>query len=130
MDRQNANMNLIEQFRSEHPHENRIWRFFSDSDHQWRWERLAFDGTVLEHSESGYPQYESCMANAGDKGYVFLASLSSTKPKSTSPKKKRSYTLLTTKHRKQVAKCAPRESLNKSPELLSEVRIDTRRGER
>jgi hypothetical protein len=98
---QNANMNLIEQFRSEHPHANRIWRFFSDPDHQWRWERLAFDGTVLEHSESGYPQYESCMANACEKGYVFLAS-SSTKPEDRSPKKKRSYIRFPTKGQKQV----------------------------
>ena len=83
-------MRLIERFYSENKHVNLIWRFYSDSAHQWRWERLAFDGTVLEHSASGYPQYEACLASACEKGYVMLPSLS-TKPESTSPKAKRSY---------------------------------------
>ena len=95
------NTNPIVPLYPEKTPENRIWRFFSDSDHQWRWERLAFDGTVLEHSESGYPQYESCMANACEKGYVFLPS-SSTKREDKSPKKKRSYIKFPTKGQKQV----------------------------
>ena len=82
---------------------NLIWRFYSDSAHQWRWQRLAFDGTVLEQSKSGYSQYETCMANACERGYVFLPALS-TKPKSTAPKIKRSYMRLATKGRKQVSK--------------------------
>jgi hypothetical protein len=97
-------MNLITRLQSETPPEKRIWRFFADSDHQWRWERLAFDGTVLEHSKSGYLQYESCVANASESGYVFLAAPSSTKPKSTSPKTKRSYMRMPTKGQKQVPK--------------------------
>lgn len=84
-------MSVIERFKSENAQVNLIWRFYTDSARQWRWQRLAFDGTVLEHSESGYPQYESCLANACEWGYVFLPSLS-TKPKSTPSKTKRSYT--------------------------------------
>jgi len=83
-------MNLIERFKSENPQANLIWRFYSDSAHQWKWEHLAFNGTVLERSECGYPQYESCLANACERGYVFWPSLSS-KRESTSPKTKRSY---------------------------------------
>ena len=97
--------NLITRFYSDNAQANRIWRFFSDSDHQWRWERLAFNGTVLEQSKSGYPQYESCMADASESGYVFLAS-SSTKPKSTAPKKKRSYMRMPTQTRQQAFKRA------------------------
>ncbi len=84
---------------------NRIWRFFSDSDHQWRWERLAFNGTVLEHSESGFAEYESCLAKAAESCYLFLAS-SSTKAMSNPSKKKRSYAIVARKHPKSVSKIA------------------------
>ncbi len=114
---------LTSRFYSENPKANRIWRFFSDSDHQWRWERLAFDGTVLEHSESSYPQYESCMANAGEKGYVFLASLS-TKPKSTSPKKKRSYMRMPTKGQQQVPKVVAGEQEQKEDTPIADGGLD------
>jgi len=89
-------MSLIERFRSENPQANLIWRFYSDSAHLWRWERLAFDGTVLEHSASGYPQYEGCLANACESGYVLLPSLS-TRPEKASPKTKRSYVRLSSR---------------------------------
>ena len=36
-------------------------------------------------------QYENCVANACESGYVYLASPSSTKPKSKVVKQKRSY---------------------------------------
>ncbi len=97
-------MNLIERFKSENPQANLIWRFYSDSAHQWKWEHLAFNGTVLERSECGYPQYESCLANACESGYVFLASPASTKPVSTARKTKRAYMRMPTKSPKQAPK--------------------------
>ena len=94
---------LYERLKLKNAQVNVIWRFYSDSDQQWRWQRVAFDGTILEHSKSGYAQYETCMANASESGYVFLPS-SSTKPKSTAPKKKRSYMRMPTKGQKQIPK--------------------------
>lgn len=83
-------MTIIEQLQSKHAKANLIWRFYSDSDRQWRWEQLAFDGTVLDQSKSGYKLYESCLANAVERGYVLLPSLS-TRPNSTTSRTKRSY---------------------------------------
>ena len=68
---------------------NQIWRFYTDPAHQWRWQRLAFDGTVLEHSKSGLTTYDNCVANACKCGYVFAPALS-TKPESKPSKMKRS----------------------------------------
>ena len=97
---------LYERLKLENAQVNVVWRFFTESDHQWRWERLALDGTVLERSKSGYPQYESCVANASESGYVFLPS-SSTKPKSASARTKRSYMRMPTKGHKQAPNIAP-----------------------
>lgn len=87
----------------ENARENYTWRFFSNADHQWRWERLAVDGLIVEQSESSYPQYENCVANACEKGYVFLPS-SSTKTQNTPPRKKRSYFAIPTPPKKTVPK--------------------------
>jgi len=69
---------------------NCIWRFYSTADQRWRWQRLAFDGSVVEQSASAYKHYEGCLANACERGYVFLPSLS-TKPEGTLHRTKRSY---------------------------------------
>jgi hypothetical protein len=95
-------MNLIARVRPDNPQANLIWRFFSDSTHHWKWQRLAFDGSVVEHSKSAYSQYEACLADAREHGYVSLPSLS-TKANSTSPKVKRSSIRLNTNHQKVVA---------------------------
>lgn len=89
-------MKPTKQLQTENAKANQIWRFYSDAAHQWRWERLAFDGTVLEHSGSGYPHYEGCLANACESGYVSLPSLS-TRPEKALPKTKRSYVRLSGK---------------------------------
>ncbi len=81
---------------------NYTWRFFSDSSHQWRWERLAFDGTVVEHSQSSFPQYESCVANATESGYVFVPSSSTKAPSASKPK--RSYVRIPSTPHKPVSK--------------------------
>jgi hypothetical protein len=89
-------MKPIERLPSAVAKTNHIWRFYTDPARLWIWERLAFDGTVIERSAKGYKEYEECMVNAREKGYVFLPSLS-TKPENTSPKTKRSYVRLSTR---------------------------------
>jgi hypothetical protein len=90
MHEQDSAVILSEQAKADNAKANIIWRFYSDPAHRWRWECLAFDGTVLEHSVSGYKLYEGCVANACECGYLLSPSLS-TKPVSTSQKSKRSY---------------------------------------
>ena len=90
MQGRNPAMTLTEELQSKYARANQIWRFYSDSARQWRWERLAFDGKVLEHSPSGYKGYDDCLANACMQGYVLLPSLS-TKTASSSRKTKRPY---------------------------------------
>jgi hypothetical protein len=84
-------MRLIEELQAKHAKANSIWRFYSDPAHQWRWERLAFDGKVVERSPESYGTYEGCLANACGCGYVSLPSLS-TKAERVPPKLKRAYT--------------------------------------
>ena len=108
-------MNRIERVRPDKPQVNLIWRFFSDSAHHWRWQRLAFDGTVVEHSKSAYSQYESCLADASEHGYVSFPSLS-TKPNSMSSKAKRSYTGIKTGLLKAVSEIAA-EALEQKDEV-------------
>ncbi len=48
-----------------------IWRFYMDQDRRWRWQRLAMDKTVSAESKMGYKEYEGCLANAKNEGYVF-----------------------------------------------------------
>jgi len=95
-------MNLVERVSPDKPKVSRIWRFFSDSAHRWSWQRLAFDGTVIERSKTAYSQYEACLANASEHGYVSFPSLS-TKADSRSAKVKRSYIRLAAGHQKLVS---------------------------
>ena len=55
---------------------NLIWRFYVDEDRKWRWQRLSISREVVEDSETGYKDYEGCMANATSRGYTFLPPLS------------------------------------------------------
>jgi len=98
-------MHLIERAGADAPKANCIWRFYADSAQHWKWQRLAFDGSVIEHSKSAYSQYEACLANAREHGYVSFPSLS-TKAKSTPSKPKRSSMRLTTHHPKPVSAIA------------------------
>ena len=75
---------------------NVIWRFFPDDSHQWQWECLAYDRTVLGHSKSGHTTYEACVTNAVRHGYVFLAS-TATKPLRKPRKAERSFKVITKK---------------------------------
>lgn len=96
MDGQNSAMILSEQAKAANAKANVIWRFYVDAAQRWQWERLAFDGAVLERSKSGYKLYEDCVANASERGYLVLPSLS-TRPASTSKATKRTYTRFSSK---------------------------------
>ena len=50
---------------------NIIWRFYTDLDYRWRWQHLAVDRTVIAESRTAYKEYEGCLADARDQGYVF-----------------------------------------------------------
>ena len=63
-------MTLLRRARPAHSQTRIVWRFFADPSHQWQWQQLAFDGTVVGHSKSGYVQYEACVANAAKHGYL------------------------------------------------------------
>jgi hypothetical protein len=67
--------------RPAHPQTRIVWRFFADPSHQWQWQQLAFDGTVVGHSKAGYLQYEACVTNATKHGYVAVPA----RPRSNSP---------------------------------------------
>jgi hypothetical protein len=106
MQGRNTDMNPLERVGPANPRANLIWRFFSDSTRHWSWQQLAFDGTVVEHSKSGYLQYEACVANASEHGYKSFPALS-TKASSTSPKVTRSPTRLTAGNQKRVSEIIP-----------------------
>ena len=51
-----------------------IWRFYRDLDYGRRWQRLSADRALRSESRSGHAEYEGCLANAREAGYVFLPS--------------------------------------------------------
>ena len=52
---------------------NIIWRFYSDPAHAWRWQQISADRTVVSESHRAYKNYEGCLADAREKGYIFQA---------------------------------------------------------
>jgi hypothetical protein len=50
---------------------NIIWRFYMDQERRWRWQQLGADRSLLAESRTGYREYEGCLADAKDMGYVF-----------------------------------------------------------
>jgi hypothetical protein len=59
---------ILKRYRPVQPQSQIVWRFFSDPSHQWQWQQLAFDKTVVAHSKSGYVQYEDCVTDAAKHG--------------------------------------------------------------
>ncbi len=53
---------------------NSIWRFYTGQDQRWRWQCLSTDKSVILESSAAYKEYEGCMANAREQGYVFVPS--------------------------------------------------------
>jgi hypothetical protein len=53
---------------------NLIWRFYRGEDRQWRWQQLSVDRRVISDSPSAHPDYEHCLADARQQGYVHQVS--------------------------------------------------------
>jgi hypothetical protein len=51
---------------------NVIWRFYMDGGHRWNWQQIGAGQAIVAESSNGYSNYEACLANAKDRGYVFL----------------------------------------------------------
>ena len=50
---------------------NIIWRFYADQDKNWRWQQLSMDRTVITESRAACKNYEECVVDAREQGYVF-----------------------------------------------------------
>jgi hypothetical protein len=62
---------------------NYVWRFFNDSGHNWRWQCLTVANDVILESETGFSEYEKCIADAQKNGYVLQnLSVAYSRPKS------------------------------------------------
>ena len=55
---------------------NAVWRFYLGQDRKWRWQCLTMHEVVISESRAAYKDYEECVADAQDKGYVFQPSQS------------------------------------------------------
>lgn len=53
---------------------NTIWRFYKDQNQHWKWQRLTVKHEVIAESSAAYQDYESCLADAKDKGHNFQPS--------------------------------------------------------
>ena len=53
---------------------NAVWRFYVGQDQKWRWQCLTVYQVVISESHAAYKDYEGCVADAQEKGYVFQAS--------------------------------------------------------
>jgi len=49
------------------------WRFFSDTEKQWHWERISVVHGVMQ-SRQTYGSYEECVKAAAAYGYVYTPS--------------------------------------------------------
>ena len=56
------------------PKTNTIWRFYTDQNHRWKWQRLSVSRQVIAESHTAYKDYESCLTDAKDSGHVYLPS--------------------------------------------------------
>lgn len=48
---------------------NDKWRFYRDSNDQWRWQRIASNGRIVGSSSEGYQNLTDCQANARRNGW-------------------------------------------------------------
>ena len=51
---------------------NVIWRFYMDNGRRWNWQQIGAGQTIVAESAKSYSNYEACLANAIDQGYVYL----------------------------------------------------------
>jgi uncharacterized protein YegP (UPF0339 family) len=45
------------------------WEFYTDSNGEWRWRRIAPNGRIVGSSSQGYNNKNDCIANATRNGY-------------------------------------------------------------
>lgn len=55
---------------------NVSWRFYIDQDRQWRWQQLSMNGVITRESQGAFKDYDACLADAQEKGYIFQPSQS------------------------------------------------------
>jgi hypothetical protein len=53
---------------------NAVWRFYTDQDLGWRWQRVSTDHLVIAESRTHFAEYEKCVADAASNGYRFQPS--------------------------------------------------------
>ena len=53
---------------------NLIWRFYTDDKKCWKWQQLSVSREVVTESQAAYKEYDRCIADAKDNGYVFQPS--------------------------------------------------------
>ena len=51
-----------------------------DSGSRWNWQQIGAGQAVVAESSKGYADYEACLANAKDRGYVYLPAQSKQAP--------------------------------------------------
>ena len=59
---------------------NVIWRFYMDSGSRWNWSRSVPVRKPWRWLSKGYANYEACLANAKDRGYIYLPAQSKQAP--------------------------------------------------
>ena len=64
---------------------NLIWRFYTDDKQRWKWQRLSVSREVITESHAAYKEYERCVADAKDNGYIFQPSQARLMPNSGNP---------------------------------------------
>lgn len=55
------------------------WRFFTDPEKQWHWERISVVHGTLQ-SRQAYDSYEECLRAAAQYGYVYFPSQEKKRP--------------------------------------------------
>lgn len=45
------------------------WKFYRDTNGEWRWQRIAPNGKVVGASTESYKNRDDCVANARRHGY-------------------------------------------------------------
>ena len=51
---------------------NIIWRFYMDDGRRWNWQQIGAGQSIVAESSKAHANYEACLANAKDRGYMYL----------------------------------------------------------
>ena len=50
--------------------ESVVWRFYTDPEQHWKWQRLSVWGEVISESTTSHQNYEGCLTDAQGSGYL------------------------------------------------------------